>query len=410
MDNWFKSKWFVRGLSLAFAILLYVFVGIEAQNTQLDSRFIPTSSDEFQTLENVDVDIRIDSERFVVSGVPEVVTVTLQGPHSIITPVAKQLNFDVFVDVRGLEEGDHTVSIQHERIPDELDVFIEPSEVDITIEERATEELEITVEYMNMDEMPIGAELGEVTINPEVVTVTSSRSVIEQIAMAKVYVDVSGLTESISNREVPIIIYDNQGNSLNVNRDPEKASISVDVSNPSKEASIQVETVNDLPEGFTLLKTTPKITEVEVFGTSDVLEGIDQIKTEEIDLSDIKETGTIEVDLKTPDGTKLDVETIEVEVELEQTKTLEKDFEIEVENEDADQKVTFKRKKDEKTSIKVVGNEKDVKELKEGDFRVFIDVDGLEEGEHEVPVLVEGPDTVTYTTELKKVTIQIGSE
>ncbi|HLR15096.1 MAG TPA: CdaR family protein [Bacillota bacterium] len=410
MDNWFKSKWFVRGLSLAFAILLYVFVGIEAQNTQVDSRFIPTSSDEFQTLENVEVDIRIDSERFVVSGVPEVVTVTLQGPPAILTPVAKQLNFDVFVDVRELEEGDHTVSIEYDRIPDELDVFIEPSEVDITIEERATEELEISVEYINMDEMPIGTELGEVTINPEVVTITSSRSVIDQIGMVKVYVDVSGLTESISNREVPIIVYDNQGNSLNINRDPEKASISVDVSNPSKEASIQVETVNDLPEGFVLLQTTPEITEVEVFGTSDVLEGIDQIKTEEIDLSDIKETGTIEVDLQTPDGTKLDVGTIEVEVELEQTKTLEEDFEIEVENEDGDQKVTFKNKKDEKTRIKVVGNEKDVKELKDEDFRVYIDVDGLEEGEHEVPVRIEGPDTVTYTTELEEVTIQIGSE
>lgn len=410
MDNWFKSKWFVRGLSLAFAILLYVFVAIEAKNTQLDSRFIPTSNDEFQTLENVNVDIRIDSERFVVSGVPEVVTVTLQGPPAILTPVAKQLNFDVFVDLLELEEGDHTVGIEYERIPDDLDVFIEPSEVDITIEERATEEFEISVEYINMDEMPIGAELGAVTINPEIVTITSSRSVIDQIGMVKAYVDVSGVTESISNREVPIIVYDNQGNSLNVNRDPEKASISVDVSNPSKEVSIQVETVNDLPEGFTLLQTTPKVTEVEVFGTSSVLEGINQIKTEEIDLSDIEKTGTIEVDLKTPDGSKLDVETIEVEVDLEQTKTLDKDFEIEVENEDKDQKVSFKRKKDEKTRIKVVGNEKDVKELKEGDFRVYIDVDGLEEGEHEVPVLVEGPDTVTYTAELENVTIQIDSE
>ena len=41
---------------------------------------------------------------------------------------------------------------------------------------------------------------------------------------------------------------------------------------------------------------------------------------------------------------------------------------------------------------------------------MYIDVDGLEEGEHEVPVLVEGPDTVTYTAELENVTIQIDSE
>lgn len=409
MDNWFKSKWFVRGLALAFAILLYVFVGIEAKNTQLDSRFIPSSVDEYHEITNVKVGIRIDSEKFVVSGVPEDVSVTLQGPHSVLTPVARQLNFDVFVDVRGLEEGEHTVKLKHERIPDELDVFIEPSSVDITIEERGTEELDVTVEYINLEEMPAGYELGDVTIDPAVVTVTSSKSVIDQLGMAKVYVDVSGLSESISNRELPIIIYDNQGNSLNVNADPDKASISVDVTNPSKEAKVQVQTANALPEGFSLLSTTPEFTEVEVFGTNDILEGIEQIKTEEIDLSEINETGTIEVDLKAPEGTSLKIKTIKIEVELEQTKTLEEDFEVEIENEKSDQNVTFKRKEDETARINVVGNEEDVNKLTDEDFRVFIDVDGLKEGEHEVPVIIEGPDTVTYTLDEEKVMIQIVS-
>ncbi len=408
MDKWFQSKWFVRGLSLAFAILLYVFVGIEAQNTQVDSRFIPTTSDEYQEIENVEVDIQIDSDQFVVSGVPEVAKVTLQGPHSILTPVARQQNFDIFVDVRGLEEGEHTVPIKHDRVPDELDVFIEPSEVDITIEERATEEIELSVEYMNMDEMPIGAELGEVTVKPEYVTVTSSRSVIEEIAMARVYVDVSGLTESISNREVPIVIYDNQGNSINANADPDKAAVSVEISNPSKEVNIHVQTVNDLPEGLELVSTTPDISEVEVFGTTEALEGIDQIETEEIDLSEIDETGEVEVDLKTPEGTKVETPSITVEVELEQTKTVE-DLEVELENEDSGQTVTFDKKKDEKLSIKVVGNEKDVKDLTAEDFRVFIDVEGLDEGEHEVPVVIEGPDSVTYTSDVEDVSITVAS-
>src|SRR5699024_9019836 len=168
--------------------------------------------------------------------------------------------------------------------------------------ERATEEIELSVEYMNMDEMPIGTELGEVTVKPEYVTVTSSRSVIEEIAMARVYVDVSGITESISNREVPIVIYDNQGNSINANADPDKATVSVEVDNPSKEVNINVQTANDLPEGLELVSTTPEISEVEVFGTTEVLEGIDQIDTEEIDLSEIDETGEVEVDLKAPEG------------------------------------------------------------------------------------------------------------
>lgn len=409
MDNWFKSKWFVRGLSLAFAILLYVFVGIEAKTTQVDSRFIPTASDEYEYLESVEVDIKIDSEQYVVSGVPETVAVTLEGPHSILTPIAKQLNFDVFVDVRGLEEGEHTVDMQHDRVPSELSAFIEPGEVDITIEERASKDLEVLVEYTNTDKLPVGYELGETTVSPKEITVTSSRSVIDEIGMAKVFVDVEDVTESIKNREVPVIIYDTQGNSLDLNITPDKVNVSVEVDNPSKTVDVHVQTAEDLPKGLSLLSATPDISEVEVFGTNAVLEGIEQIETDDIDLSEIKESGTIEVPLKTPEGSKLDVETIDVDIELEQTKTLEEDFKIEFDNEDPDLIISMKRDKDKKTSIKVVGNEKDVKELTAEDFRVYIDVDGLDEGEHEVPVLVEGPDNVTYTVDVEKVNIQVTS-
>ncbi len=53
-------------------------------------------------------------------------------------------------------------------------------------------------------------------MNPETVTIVSSESIIEQIAMVKVFIDVTDLKESITNREVPVSVYDIQGNDLNV--------------------------------------------------------------------------------------------------------------------------------------------------------------------------------------------------
>ncbi len=409
MDKWFNNKWFVRGLSLAFAILMYVFVSVEANTTTLDSRFIPSASEEYQVLENVPVDIKIDSDRFVVSGVPEVVTLTLEGAHSVVTPIAKQLNFDVFVDLRDLEEGEHVVEIEHARIPEELSVFIEPKTIDITIEERASKEFQVQVDYMNLGDLPVGYELGEVTVNPEVVTITSSKSVIEQITMVKVFIDVAGLTDSVTNREVPINVYDTQGNSLNVHMEPENVVVSVEVDNPSKMVEIDVQTVNDLPEGYKLLSVTPDISEVEVFATRATLEGIERIETEEIDLSEITETGEFEVALLQPDQSTIATETITVHVELEQTKTFDDEVKIELDNQANDQEIAFKNENDQTVSIKVVGNEKDVKELTEEDFRVFIDVKGLDEGEHQVPVSIEGPENVTYTTDLERVTIEVSS-
>src|SRR5699024_4289379 len=155
-----------------------VFVSVEENPNQPELRFFGSST-EMQTLDDVPVDIRID-ENYVVSGVPEFVSVTLEGPTSILTKTVRLRNFDVFVDLTGLEEGDHTVEIEYENVPDDLSIYIEPKTIDVTIEERATEEFPVSVDFLNTDKLPDGYELGETTIDPETVTITSSKSVVEQ--------------------------------------------------------------------------------------------------------------------------------------------------------------------------------------------------------------------------------------
>src|SRR5690625_2342337 len=121
MDNWFNSKWFVRGVSLAFAVVLAVFVHFELNSTQSDSR-VPGKTNRIETLNDVPLQIKIDAERFVVSGVPETVNVSLEGVTSVLTPIVMQRNVEMFVDLRDKEEGSYTVDIEHEKIPSELSV------------------------------------------------------------------------------------------------------------------------------------------------------------------------------------------------------------------------------------------------------------------------------------------------
>src|SRR5699024_5156693 len=142
MDNWFQSKWFVRIISLAFAILLYVFVTFEVeveQSEDVDAPGFTDSKKVVEVRENIPVDVKINSEKNVVSGVPEEVEVSLEGSVSVLTPVMKQKNFTTYVDLTELSEGPHTVENQHENIPKELSAYIDPKEIDIKIEERATE-------------------------------------------------------------------------------------------------------------------------------------------------------------------------------------------------------------------------------------------------------------------------------
>ncbi|GIO27472.1 CdaR family protein [Ornithinibacillus bavariensis] len=411
MDNWFKSKWFIRGLSLAFAIMLYIFVAIEEADTSGDREStIPTlfgGSKETKTIEDVPLGIQIDSDTYVVSGVPETVTVSLEGTASELTPVVTQRNFEVFVDLRDLKEGEHEVEIQYDNIPKQLSVYIEPKTINVVIEKRATAEFNVSVDFVNEDKLPEGYQVGDFKLNTDKVTITSSKEVIDRIAIVKVFVDVTGLTDSIKNREVPVNVYDNQGNELGVRIDPQTVIISVDIENPSKKVPVSVATTGELPEGYRVVSMEPVVTEVEVFATTNVLDKVDKITTEPINLSELTKSGTIKVGLSLPDkvqapGTK----EIDVKVVLEQTKSIT-NLKLEVDNAADGNVVNFVEPENQRTSITVTGNEQDVRELSDKDFRIYINVKGLGRGKHVVPVEISGPDGVKYELEIKEATIEI---
>ncbi|WP_405098526.1 YbbR-like domain-containing protein [Oceanobacillus sp. FSL H7-0719] len=407
MDNWFQSKWFIRVLALAFAITLFIFVNVESNSTQSESS-IPGRNSQIQTLEDVPVDIKIDSDNYVVSGVPEFATVSLEGSPALLMPMISNRSFSVFVDLNGLEEGEHTVELEH-NITGNISVYIEPKTINISIEERASEEFPITVDFLNTDKLPAGYEVGDYELNQSTVMITTSRSLMEQIGVVRVYVDVEGLDSAIRNREVPINVYDSQGNELNVRMDRETVVISAEILNPSKTVPISIDTNGELPEGFSLLATSANLDEVEIFAISEVLNGIESISTEPIDLSEITESGTIEVGLALPEGVITEeVETIEVTVQVEETRTIEA-MAIEEEGLAEGQEVTFLTPDSGEMELTVTGNQSLISELNKDDFQISVDLANLEPGEHSIPISINWDklDDVTVNAEFDEVTVTI---
>jgi YbbR domain-containing protein len=406
MDNWFRSKWFVRVIALALAVLLYIFVNVETNRPTASDSTFPSQSDDAQTISDVPVEIEIDSEKYVVSGVPESVKVTMEGSPGILTPVLTNRNFKVFVDLEGYEAGEHRVELQHTISPD-IDAYIEPKQIDVVIEEKATEEFEVAVDFLNEGKLAEGYELGDYEVEPGTVTITSAKSVIDRIGIVKVYVDLAGLDRSIDRREVPVNVYDSQGNPLSVNVQPENVVVSADIHNPSKTVPLSVETNGELPEGYSLTSISANVEEVEVFARSSVLENIETINTEEIDLSEITESGTIEANISLPDGANVsDNKTVEVEVELAQTKTIEA-LPIEVEGLGDELESAFLDPENGEINVTVSGSQEDVDGITADDFRFFIDLSDLEPGEHEVSISVEGPEGVEVVPEFEQATIEI---
>ncbi len=404
MDKLFQSKWAIRVISLVLALTLYFFVNIEANTKQNESRLDPGATTETQILEEVPVDIKIDAENYVVSGVPETVSVTLEGKKSTLAPIVRIRSFDVYVDLTEYDEGDHTVTLEYEGLPDNVTAYIEPKEIDINIEKRALQEYSVDVDFVNLDKVPVGYEIGEPEITPGSVTIVSSEANIEQVAMVKVFLDVRDIKESIKNRELPVVVYDAQGNDMSVRVDPETVTVSVPVERPSKTVPLTVKTKGEMIDDLEIANMESE-TELEIFGKKEVLNEIDEISTKELDVSTIEKSGKTEVEIDFPDGVTANDEEVEVDVELQQSKEF-KGIPIDIDGMD-ESDVTFVKPKNGELSVIAKGNDTAVKELKKEDITAMINLDGVSEGEHKVDVELKGPDGITLESNEEKITVEI---
>ncbi|MCT2536104.1 CdaR family protein [Aquibacillus koreensis] len=411
MDEWLKKPWVIRVVSLALAVLLFIAVTLDQQEQQSDSSFplSISSSEETQTIEEVPVEIRIDEDRYVVSGVPETVSVGLQGSVSQVTSTARQQNFDVFVDLEELEPGTHTVPIRYSGISSSITVYIEPEQIQVTIEEKASDEFEVSVDFINEAQLPVGYELGDVTVEPSAVRITSARSIVDNIAIVKAFVDVKDADEPIELSDVPVKAYDNQGNELQVRVEPSTVSVSVDVRSPNKEVPIDIETTGEAQEGISIsnMEADPEV--VQVFAADGVLENISAVSTQEIDLSEITENTTLEVPIEVPtDIRKTNIEVVTILIEVE--RTIETTFEevpIEVDNLGEDLSISFVEPLEGELDVTALGLEDLVNELSLDDIRLFIEVEENQAGEYTLPLRIEGPEGVELETEIENVTVLI---
>src|SRR5699024_8994836 len=114
MDKLFHNKWAIRVMSLIFAVSLFSYVNIETNTGKTNNAVVPNSSEETQVLDDVPLDVKIESDEYVVSGVPDEVTVSFKEKKSKLTPTVRQRNLGVYVDLRGLEEGENKVENQNE--------------------------------------------------------------------------------------------------------------------------------------------------------------------------------------------------------------------------------------------------------------------------------------------------------
>ncbi len=407
MDKLYNNPWFVKVTSFFIAVMLFAMVNYDNVNNQ--PGVLPTITNGSYTLEEVPLLVQYDEEKYAITELVEHVQVNLRGPQNVLNllQIARP-SYEVFIDLRNLDPGTHSVAVQYRNFPNEVTVNIVPQTVRVTIEEKRTISLPVEIDLINKAEIKDGYSVGEPIVNPVNVEITAAESILRHVAFAKGFVDIQDVKHSIET-SVPVKVYDQQGNELHLNVNPAVVDVKIPVTSPNKDVPLKVNRLGELPEGLSIRSITTDPKEVTLYGPNEVLNEISYIDGLEIDLSTITENTIFEVEVPVPEGVEEvspSVVNVIVEVDLEEILGID-DLPIEVIGLTERMEATFVTPEEGTVTLTAKASPTTMERLQTEDIRVYIDVNQLSVGEHEVPLHISGPQNVTFQSSLTDVTVII---
>ncbi|MBB6451372.1 YbbR domain-containing protein [Geomicrobium halophilum] len=427
MDRLFNNHWFLRFTSLVIAFMLFLMVNMDEVGNQ--PGMFPVASSEQLTIEDVEVNAYYDEEDYAILEMEDVVDVQVSGTRSSLQLFqVTNPNYEVYVDLEGLGPGVHNVNVEHSDFPSGLNVEVVPDTIQVTLEERETAMLPVEVEIMNEEEIEEGYTIGDPEVSPEEVEVHGATSQLQDIGSLQAFIDVREADETITEN-VDVSVYGPYGEEMDFDVNPETVEIVVPITPPSTEVPLEVVTEGNLDDNLELVDISPETENVTIYGPLDVINDIDAVEAGPLDLVEITENETIELEVIPPEGVEYILpESINVEVSVENGEPVENDesasemieVPVDFDNVPEDVEVT---QEEETLEVTISGEEEELEAVSEEEIRPYLDYEDVEDdveneeetdediegetGTDELPVHVEGPNDVMYETDVESMEVEI---
>ncbi|MCM3707480.1 MULTISPECIES: CdaR family protein [Cytobacillus] len=431
IDKMVDTRWFMKIVALILA--LFLFDSVYDSDKELKEINVPGQQDS-AIIEDVPVKSYYDTENLVVTGMPDTVDLSMKGPKSHLESAKKQQNFEVYVDLTNAEIGSQRVEIKIRDISDKLDVTINPQYADVTVHEKVTQEFKVDAEFNN-SLLAEGYTAEAASAEPKTVKITGAKEVIERISFVKATLDVKGpITETIAD-DATVRVLDREMNKLDVIVEPQAIRVTVPVKQLSKTVPITIVRNGEPQDGVTINSIKLDVNEASITGREDILSETESVRVE-VDVSKIGEDTVLTLPVIIPDGVSaVDPKTVKASIDVstkenaeteeeEEEKSTEKPAE---ETQAQDQEVTktfsslsinlaglseeyeaaLKNPASGKISITVTGKSSTVQDLKADDFNLYLSLADLGEGDHEVPINIDGPSGVDIKPAAGKANITI---
>ena len=355
-----------------------------------------------------------NEEAYVVEGLPDSVDITLVGQKRHIFLAKQSPSGGVTVDLTGLKPGQHKVTLKYTQQLKSIDYRLDPSTVTVTIYDKVSATKSLTYDVLHQDNLDTKLNIDNVELDRSEVIVKGAEYKLDEVATVRALVDVDNFPTQeageITLEDVPLVAYDANGKTVDVEIVPKIVTAKVTVSSPSKKLPIEIVPKGELAFGKAIKSLSTNIDSVTVYGSEEALDKLDSLEVE-VDVTGLSDDKEYTVTLKRPNGvTEISEKTITVNVTLDDSTTREiNNVSIATENLDTSKyRVQALSEEDSRVTVVVTGSKSIIDSIDSSTIYAYVDLDGLGVGEHEVEVKVRGDDVkLNYAPKTKKVKVRI---
>ena len=421
-----NNPWFLRITALILAIALFISV-----RSELESDNRNASSNDVDVIRDIPLEVYYDDDNLVVTGPPKTVNVNVEGPKNLVLSAKLMKDFKVFIDLRELTIGTHRVPVSTENFIEKLNVRTDPQYVDVVIEERISREFNVETD-MNEGLLADNYIVKSYEVNPQKVTITGAKSVINSIGYVKATISGDQDINKSFEQETTVKVLDLDLNKLDVIVEPSSVHVSVKVEEYSKVVPVALVKQGNPKAGVTVNGITTKTDTIRLYGPKAVLDKIDQLNVD-VDISKIEKPGNFDMKLALPEGvTKLSKEVIEITGDVTNAPDPDSEETEETgETEETEEPVsTISEKSFEQVAINVrglpeqlvsifekpaggtvtvvaKGPSEALSKLQLNNLIVYVEATNSEVGESTLPIQVEGSSDIEWQTSEKEAVLTV---
>ncbi|MCL1805130.1 MAG: CdaR family protein [Clostridiales bacterium] len=307
MKRFFESNLFYGIVAVGMAVFLLLYVA-SSENPVTD-----------KTFSNVNVTVNGLAEGYLLEANPRPVEIRVSGYRSNVNLTFAR-DVKAYVDLSSAQPGTAIYPVNC-TIPSGLSLaYVQPDYVELTIDVFEARELPVVAETVN--DVQQGFSSREPEIKPSVITVSGPRKALDQIAGARVSLDLSGRTRDFSG-ELPVVLVDKANQVFEdrrVDLSDEEVSVYVGISEnlSSKSVSVRTPMSGNMDNRYIMTGMDVQPATVKITGSYATVSAIEYVNTEAIDLSSLTETFHGFIPLLVPPGvTVLEGDTVEITIRVE---------------------------------------------------------------------------------------------